>query len=268
MTSSDNSLPPKHASSSIASLRRWAPVVIVAVLAVIVLANGWHRLLSLEALAENRNALQGLVVQHYALAIAGYMAVYAVAVALSLPGGLALTLSGGLLFGWLIGGMAAVVAATVGATIVFAVARSAVGEHLAAKAGPWLERLREGFKADALSYLLFLRLVPAFPFWLVNLAPALLGVRTSTYVVGTLFGIIPGTLAFASIGAGLDSVIAVAQAEQAACIAAKSAAPCPLAINATALVNKQLLIAFVLLGLVALIPVALRRMGIRFTPPA
>ena len=89
----------------------------------------------------------------------------------------------------------------------FLIARSALGEFLAARAGPWLSRFRQGFQDDAFSYLLFLRLVPIFPFWLVNLAPALLGVGFATYVATTFLGIIPGTFAYSLAGNGLDSVI-------------------------------------------------------------
>ena len=135
------------------------------------------------------------------------MAVYIVVVALSVPGGALLTITGGFLFGWLVGGLSTVIGATIGATIVFLIAKTSLGETLAAKAGPWMAKLSEGFRNDAMNYLLFLRLVPAFPFWLINLAPALLNVPLSTFVIATFIGIIPGTFAFAFLGAGLDSII-------------------------------------------------------------
>lgn len=244
-------------------MRRLAPVISIAAVAALVLAMGWHRYLTLEVIAQNRKLLQDAVSAYYLPSLAAYICLYAIAVALSLPGGLVLTLTGGLLFGWLTGGAAAVIGATIGATLVFQVARSALGNHLAARAGPWLAALREGFRSNALSYLLFLRLVPAFPFWLVNLAPALLGVPLSTYVLGTLIGIVPGTLAFASVGAGLDSVIGAAQAQHVACLLHKGANDCPFKLDARALLEKDLLIAFALLGLVALIPIALKRVGAR-----
>jgi uncharacterized membrane protein YdjX (TVP38/TMEM64 family) len=166
---------------------------------------------------------------------------------------------GGLMFGWLVGGAAAVVGATTGATLLFLIARSAMGGMLSERAAPWLTKLRQGFKEDALSYLLFLRLVPAFPFWFVNIAPAVLGVSLRTYVIGTFFGIIPGTFAFASAGAGLDSVIMAAKAEYAQCVAEFGMEACRLTIRGSSLVTKELLLALLLLGVVALIPVALRR---------
>jgi uncharacterized membrane protein YdjX (TVP38/TMEM64 family) len=185
--------------------------------------------------------------------------IYVCAVALSLPGGLILTATSGLLFGWFLGGLAAVVGATLGATILFLVARTAIGEVLTSRAGPWLTKLREGFKDDALSYLLFLRLVPAFPFWLVNIAPAVLGVPLRTYVIATFFGIIPATFAFAAAGAGLDSIIAAAKAEHAQCVAQKGAAACKLSIQASSLVTKELVLALAMLGVVALIPIAVKK---------
>jgi uncharacterized membrane protein YdjX (TVP38/TMEM64 family) len=106
----------------------------------------------------------------------------------------------------MMGGSLAVIGATIGATLLFLAARTALGDFLRAKAGPSLAAFEAGFRENALSYLLVLRLVPAFPFFLVNLAPAFLGVPLGTYVVGTLLGILPATFVFASIGAGLGAV--------------------------------------------------------------
>jgi uncharacterized membrane protein YdjX (TVP38/TMEM64 family) len=241
------------------ALRRFLPLLVLAAAMVIVFAMGWHRHLTLEGIAANRDALQATIANNRALAILAYIALYSVVVALSLPGASVMTLSGGLLFGWFFGGLAAIVGATIGATAIFLIAKTAFGETLRAKAGPWIAKLQDGFKEDALSYLLFLRLVPAFPFWLINLAPALLGVPLSTYVIATFIGIIPGTFAFASVGAGLDSVIIAAKAEYTTCVTAKGAAACKLTINAGSLITKELLLAFVALGVTALIPVALKK---------
>jgi uncharacterized membrane protein YdjX (TVP38/TMEM64 family) len=247
--------PPPSAST----LRRAMPLLVLASTMALVFAMGWHRYLTLEGIAANRDALQGAIASNRALAMLAYVGLYAAVVALSLPGASIMTLAGGLLFGGLFGGLAAIVGATIGATAIFLIARTAFGETLRAKAGPWIAKLQDGFKDDALSYLLFLRLVPAFPFWLINLAPALLGVPLSTYVIATFIGIIPGTFAFASVGAGLDSVIAAAKAEYAACVATNGAAACKLTINAGSLITKELLLAFIALGVVALIPVALKK---------
>ena len=127
-------------------------------------------------------------------------------IALSVPGGAILTIAGGFLFGIVPGTLLVLVGATVGATIVFLIARTALGDALRAKAGPRIRRMEEGFRRDALSYLLVLRLIPIFPFWLVNIVPAFLGVPLRTYVLGTFVGIIPGGFVYASVGNGLGAV--------------------------------------------------------------
>jgi uncharacterized membrane protein YdjX (TVP38/TMEM64 family) len=163
-----------------------------------------------------------------------------------------------------------VIAATIGATLIFLVAKSSLGEALAAKAGPWIAKLKDGFQENALSYLLFLRLVPAFPFWLVNLAPALLGVPLGTYVLGTLLGIIPGTAAFSIAGAGLGSVVEAQNQIYKACVeknGANAATMCDYRIDTSALVTRELLIAFAVLGVVALIPVVLKTWSKRNANP-
>jgi uncharacterized membrane protein YdjX (TVP38/TMEM64 family) len=245
--------------SPTATLKRFGPLLAIAAAMLLVIGMGWHREVTLENIVLLRDRFHHVLTGHKALSLLVYCLVYVGTVALSLPGGLVLTATGGLLFGCLVGGLAAVFSATVGATLLFLVARSALGEALTTRAGPWLVKLREGFKEDALSYLLFLRLVPAFPFWFVNIAPAILGVSLRTYVIATFFGIIPATFAFAAAGAGLDSVIAAAMAEHADCVARKGAEACKLSIHASSLVTKELVLAFVLLGIVALIPVALKK---------
>ena len=239
-------------------LRRLLPLILIMGLAGLIWAMGWHHYLSFEHLALNRQALAAYVSEHYVLALAAYFMIYAGVVALSLPVATFLTIFGGVLFGAYVGGAITVLAATAGAVLIYFIARTALGEPLAERAGPWLERLREGFKDHALNYLLFLRLVPLFPFWLVNIAPALLGVGTPTYVIGTLVGIIPGTFAIAFLGAGLDNVLTGPTEEYQACLAQNpqnGQDVCHFSFDPGSLITKELLIAFVLLGIVALIPV-------------
>jgi uncharacterized membrane protein YdjX (TVP38/TMEM64 family) len=142
-----------------------------------------------------------------ALAPLAFIAVYAVAVATSVPGGAVLTIAGGFLFGTVLGTVYAVIGATIGAIAVFLAARTALGEPLRARAGPWLRKMEDGFRDNAVSYMLVLRLVPLFPFWLVNLVPAFLGVSFASYAATTLIGIIPGTVVYASVGNGLGAVV-------------------------------------------------------------
>jgi uncharacterized membrane protein YdjX (TVP38/TMEM64 family) len=242
--------------------RRLMPLIVLAAVAGLILSQGWHNLISFQQLALNQQALQAWISENIIGALAVYAAIYVVVVALSLPGGAVLTVAGGLLFGWLLGGLATVVAATLGATAIFLIARSSLGEPLAARAGPWLGKFRAGFQENALSYLLFLRLVPVFPFWVVNLAPALLGVNLRQYVIATALGIIPGTFAFAFAGAGLDSVLAAQRDAYQACQAARAAGdpPCSFQFDPGTLITTELLIAFIALGIVALIPAIVKKL--------
>jgi uncharacterized membrane protein YdjX (TVP38/TMEM64 family) len=185
---------------------------------------------------------------------------YAAAVALSLPGASLLTILGGFLFGWLLGGVVTVVAPR-------SVQWSSFWRpHLAGRhAGQprWSvdePAVREGFRAMPSTTCCFLRLVPVFPFWLVNIAPAVAGVPLGTYALTTLIGIIPGTFAFAVLGSGLDSIIEAQKATHEACIAEKGAQNCTFSLDAGALVTPQLLAAFAALGFVALIPVIVKKM--------
>jgi len=188
------------------AIRRLAPLAILLVAIGAFFALGLHDYLSFEALRQHRELLLGLVEQHPFLAPLAFMAVYAAVVALSVPGGAILTIAGGFLLGIVPATLCVLVGATVGATIVFLIARTALGDALRAKAGPRIRRMEEGFRQDALSYLLVLRLIPIFPFWLVNIVPAFLGVPVRTYVLGTFVGIIPGSFVYASVGNGLGAV--------------------------------------------------------------
>lgn len=237
-------------------LKRLIPLVVLIAALVAAYFAGVADYLSLNRLVAARETLRAWVAANPVGAPLLYMAIYAAAVALSLPGAVVLTIAGGFLFGAITGTLVTVIAATIGATLVFLAARTAFGSVLRAKAGPFIGKLADGFAADAFNYLLSLRLVPLFPFWLVNLAPALLDVKVKTFVLATFLGIIPGTAAFTSIGAGLDSVV---EAQRAANPACAGGAPCEIALDVGALVTPQLLIAFALLGVVALIPVAWKR---------
>ena len=255
-------LAPDKEGSVQAWLKLLWPLLALLAAAAFVLAMGWHRYLTLHELVLRRESLRAAIADHTLLALVAFMVIYAGTVALSLPGGAVLTLAGGFLFGWLWGGFASIVAATAGAIIVFLAARSALGELLAARAGPWLGRLRQGFQEDAFNYLLFLRLVPIFPFWLVNLAPALLGVGLLTYVLATAIGIIPGSFAYSIAGKGLDSLIVAQQAAHQSCLAKMGPDAerlCPFVLEPRALLTPGLIAGFVALGVVALIPIAVKR---------
>lgn len=256
----DNGMTAKAQAGS--GWKRALPLLGLAAFMALAFAMGWHKVLSFKNIGLNYDALKEFIGRNLVVSVLSYIALYAAVVALSLPGALFMTLAGGLLFGWLLGAPATVIGATIGATIIFFVARTSLGEPLAAKAGPWLGKLRQGFQENALSYLLFLRLVPAFPFVIVNLAAALLGVPLRSYVLATFFGIMPATTAYSFAGAGLASVIEAQNRSYRACLANSPANPdvaCPYTVDTSALVTKELVLAFALLGLVALIPPVMKK---------
>ena len=187
--------------------RRLWPLAVLAVGFALFFATGANRYLSIAALHEHRADLTDFVAANAVSAAAIYMVAYALMVAFSLPGGALMTIVGGFLFGTLLGGIYVVIGATVGATLLFLAAKTALGDYLRSKAGPALKRMEAGFRENAFSYLLVLRLVPLFPFFVVNLVPAFLGVGLRTYIVATFFGIMPGTFVYAQVGTGLGSVL-------------------------------------------------------------
>jgi uncharacterized membrane protein YdjX (TVP38/TMEM64 family) len=188
------------------SARQLVPLGLLVVAGIAFIGAGGHKYLSFTTLAENRDWLRSFVERWGVIAALLYIAVYCLLVALSVPGAVVLTIAGGFLFGIWLGTLCAVIGATLGATAIFLAARAGLG-GLAQRAGRFVGKLEAGFRADAFSYLLVLRLVPVFPFWLVNLVPALVGVRLPTYVLATFLGIIPGTFVYASLGNGVGNVV-------------------------------------------------------------
>jgi uncharacterized membrane protein YdjX (TVP38/TMEM64 family) len=248
-------------------IRRLAPLIAIILLAGLIYYAFGREELTLEALVRHRAAIDGFVTEHRVLAVLAFIGLYITAVALSVPGALFLTVTGGFLFGLVVGASAAVIGATIGATLIFLVARSALGESLLRRAGPRVSQLAQGFRDDAFSYLLFLRLVPAFPFFLVNVVPAFAGVRLGPFVAATALGIIPGAVVYAYAGIGLDSIIAMQNDLYQECVAA-GRAECHLTFDARDILTPQLLGALVALGLLALLPVVVRRLRARRSAPS
>jgi uncharacterized membrane protein YdjX (TVP38/TMEM64 family) len=255
MTLGQSSPPPAERASR---LRRFAPLLVIVLAMVAVFATGAHRHVSLETLVRHRMTIDAFIDAHLLAAVGAFIGLYVVSVALSIPGSSLMSISGGILFGTLIGACATVVGATTGATIIFLVAKSAAGESLIRRAGPLAVKLAEGFRQEAFSYLLFLRLVPAFPFFIINLVAAIAGIRLTSFVAATFIGIIPATLAFSFLGAGLDSVITAQEQPYRACLAA-GRTDCRVALDLSTIITPQLLAALVALGLMALLPVVVKR---------
>ena len=186
---------------------RLIPILVLIGGLVTFFALGFDKYVTLTALEENRQLLVDWVRDTGILALVAYVAVYAVATGFSLPAAAIITISGGFLFGPWLGGGLSVIGATLGASALFLAARYAFADLLRARAGPAIRKMEAGFQENALSYMLFLRLIPAFPFFIVNLVPAFLGVGFGTYVVGTFIGIIPGSLVYASLGDGFSAIV-------------------------------------------------------------
>ncbi len=209
MTEPDEPQPGKSTAGTIL-LRRILPIAVLITGFAAFFALELNQFVSLEPLKQNRETLLMLVSENGTIAALAFALIYAVVVAFSLPGGAIMTITGGFLFGTIVGGLAVVFGATVGATALFLIARTALGDMLRIKVG-FMSKMEAGFRDNALSYLLVLRLIPLFPFWLVNLVPAFLGVSTATYVIGTFVGIIPGTFVYAAVGNGLGALIDAGQ---------------------------------------------------------
>ncbi len=197
--------------------------------------------ITFETLKQNRQWLIDQVAAHRMAAVLAFIAIYAACVTFSLPVAAVVSISGGFLFGLWFGTVWNVIAATLGATLLFLAARTVFADILHSKAGPWFHKVEAGFQKNAFNYLLFLRLVPAFPFFVVNLVPAFLGVRLRTFVLATFIGIIPGGFVYTSVGAGLGSVFDAGEA-----------------FSVSGILTPEIVTAMVGLALLALVPVAIR----------
>ena len=223
--------------------RVWPRLLIVAIFVgalVAFFALGGNEYLHLESAKRNRDVLQAFVAMHYAPALLIAFLVYAAATAFSLPVAIVLSLTIGFLFGRWVGTFIVVAAATVGAALLFVAARYLFADALRKRLGTVGERINAGFTKNAFLYLLFLRLVPLFPFFLVNLAPAFTTIPVSTFVVATAVGIIPGTFVFVNLGQALGSIDSV-----------------------KGLLSPELIGSLLLLAMLALVPVAVQKIRAR-----
>lgn len=190
------------------SAKRLLPLIVILAVAVIG-AFTLRDHLSFEALSENREALTAFRDTNFVLAALIFIAVYIVIVAFSLPGATIATLTGGFLFGVFPGALFNITAATIGAMIIFLAAKWGLGEKLAAKmdgSDGAVKRIKDGIDENQWSMLFLIRLVPAVPFFVANLIPALVGVSLWRFAVSTFLGIIPGGVVYTSVGAGLGEV--------------------------------------------------------------
>jgi uncharacterized membrane protein YdjX (TVP38/TMEM64 family) len=230
-------------TSKPASLWRFAPVGFILLALGGAYALGLHKYLSFETLRAQRETLTAFVTANPLAAAAIYIAIYGAFTMAMIPGALWITIAGGFLFGLAGGSALTVVGATLGATALFLAARTAFGAGLRKRVGPFLSKLEAGFAENPLSYMFTLRFLPVVPFPVANIAPALLGAKVGDYLIATVFGIIPGVVAYTWIGSGLGAAFDAGNEPEIGAFA------------------KQLLPAFFALAAVSLLPIAIKRLG-------
>ena len=196
-----------------AAIKRFWPLVLLAALAVLIFALGGYEYLGFDALKQHETRLRMAVANHPYLASLGFVGIYAAAAALALPGAIWLTLASGLVFGIFWGGTLSLMGAMLGASILFLAARTALADFLLKRAGPKMQKVQAGFVKDAASWMLILRLVPLFPFFLVNLGAALAGVRLWVFVWTSLLGMAPAVYIYAGLGNGLAQLVRAAPSD-------------------------------------------------------
>ena len=238
LASSKNSTP----SHSGPAWKRFLPIASLVSGFVIFLTIGPSDYSDLQNLADKRIELKIWVDSNLVMAAAVYIVAYVLSTAFFLPVGTITTLAGGVLFGTFLGGTLAIIGATIGSSILFIAARTALSAYFQKRIGPHTSNLRKNLNQNAFYYLLALRLAPVFPFAVVNVAPALVGMHLRTYVTATFIGIIPATYIYASVGAGLDALF--------------SSGDVP---NLNAVVKWEFMLPLFLLAVLSLVPVLLKR---------
>ena len=239
-------------------LRRWLPLVLLLGISAVVLVSGVAQLLSLDRLLASRAWLHGFVEAGYGRALVVAYLVYVASVVVSVPATLILTMICGFLFGIVPGALTAVCAATTGAAIVFTIGRGPGADLLRRAGGTRLAGLAEGFRRDAFGYIAFLRLLPLFPFWMTNLAPAAFGVKLRVFVLATFLGLLPGAVVYATTGAGIEDVVAAHETAKAACLAAGEGG-CDTALTLRTLVTPRMVAGLGMLAVFALVSLLLGR---------
>jgi uncharacterized membrane protein YdjX (TVP38/TMEM64 family) len=222
-------------------LKRWGLLVFLGCLFGLFFYFELYHYLSFEQLKLHRIDLMRWKQTHFITALFLFATIYMIAVAISVPGAWFLTLTAGFLFGPILGALIVISSATIGALLVYLAVRFALRDWVAQRTNQWLKYMEKGFQTDAFSYLLFLRLVPLFPFWLINIMPALLGVSPRVFVLATFIGIIPGSFIYVLVGHSMGYIFDANQTP-----------------NFTLFKDPMVLLPLMALGLLALIPVIYR----------
>jgi uncharacterized membrane protein YdjX (TVP38/TMEM64 family) len=226
-----------------AKRRGWKkPLLAVVIFSAVTAGLVWGGHFDFQTLKAHRQELLDYTHQHYTVVLVAVLVIYTLATAVSFPMGIVMTFAVGFLFGRWVGTALVVLAASVGATLAFLSARYLFADAARRRMGPMLQRMSRGFEQDAFNYILFTRLVPVFPFWLMNLVPALTPVPARTFFFATLIGILPGTFVFANVGESLARIDSPRD-----------------------LVGTQTLLALALLGSMSLLPIVIKKLRNRKT---
>lgn len=223
-------------------MKKFIPFIVIIILTIIAYAFGLGDYFTFDMLKANRMKLLAFTENYPILAPLIFITIYTTAIALSLPGGALLSLFGGFLFPLPLSTLYVITGATIGASAIFLAAKTALQEFLRKKAAPFLQKMESGFNKNPVSYLLFLRFIPLFPFWLVNLAPAFFNVRFRTYLWTTIVGILPGSYVFTQAGAGLGAIFDSGES-----------------FNLSTIFNTQIKIALIALAIFSLVPILIKK---------
>lgn len=226
---------------------KFLPIAVLIIGIVVFFSLGGQKYLSLDALKENYQQILTFTNHHFIVGISIFAIAYIVVVAFSIPGATIMTLLGGLLFGLLLGTFVVVVSATIGACIVFFAVRTALGEALQSKAKGSIEKMRLGFENDAFNYLMVLRLIPIFPFFVINIAAGMLSVKFRDFFWATFLGIIPGSAVYVWMGTSLG--YAIKKGDD---------------INLRIILDHQFILPIIALAILSIVPVFIKKFNKRF----
>lgn len=221
--------------------KKLMPLMVILFISLIALHFDLHKFLSFETLKTHNEELQILISQKFYICVLAYSIAYILVAALSIPAATFMTVTSGFLFGQMVGTTIVVLSATIGATFLFLSARYASSNLLDNKEN-FVTKMQKGFQESALSYLLTLRLVPLFPFVIVNLAAAFFQIPAKTFIIGTLIGIIPGSFVYSSIGVALQTVVGTEK------------------LSPNLILDPQILLAFIGLGILSLLPILYKKL--------
>jgi uncharacterized membrane protein YdjX (TVP38/TMEM64 family) len=203
--------------------------------------------INFETLKEHRQFLSAWTQEHYSLAVCLYMISYVATILCAIPSSIFFSLTAGFLFGSIFGFLYTMVSAIIGAAIFFLLIRTALAEWLAEKLGKKLQHFEAGFQENAFNYILTMRLIPIFPFFIVNIASAILGVRLFSFLAATFLGIIPANMIYVSLGHGLGKIFDHHQTP-----------------NIEIIFQPHIFIPLILMAVLALLPVVYKKLFVKF----